>query len=109
MPLDNAIVMISLELQFQVSSLMILLPRGEVNLNIGLGAAEMLLFLDQLCSMFLKEYAMKDCIASDLRVEVPSQTLGTYITAWRSKPHLDEIAIENFKQKLALHDQMKTK
>jgi len=69
-------------------------------------ALDMSLAVDQIATMFLKELAVKDAIVSDLRMNLPAETLSVYITTWKVKPHLDELFIESLKEKLKLFDQV---
>jgi hypothetical protein len=67
---------------------------------------ESITFIDRVSTMLLKEYAVKEAIVGDLREDLASTTLSTYLTTWKSKPHLDEDFIEKFKQTLAVSEQI---
>ena len=75
-----------------------------------LGAAvsplDMSLAVDNIATMFMKEFGVKDAILNDLRLNLPSETLAVYLTTWRVRPHIEELFIEIFKEKLKLYDQI---
>jgi hypothetical protein len=74
-----------------------------------LSPPEMSIFVDLVSSMLLKEYAVKEAIIQDLKLETSPSVLSTYLTVWTTRPHLDEIAVELMKERLAVHDQTVSK
>lgn len=101
--LDTELICSSMGLQMKVLSGV---PLSSIDLSAPVTSLDLPLIVNSIQMMLLKEFEVKNSIINDLSVELPSETLSTYITVFKAQPFINESLIADYRNKLALYDQM---
>lgn len=78
----------------------------EASDEVSVSQVEMSEFIDSVAAMFLHEFTIKHLMVNDLHLETPMAVLSTYHTTWCAKPHINELKVEEMKERLKVHDQV---
>lgn len=67
---------------------------------------DLAIIVDSIHTMMLREFDVRDTIIRDLKVEMVPETLAMYITTVKAQPFIDDALIAQYKNKIALYDQL---